>query len=309
MPVPNFLNQNDLIGITALSSGCSDSIDEIDLAINNLSKEGFRVIKTNNVYGNYIVSGSKEERINELRELLKEDIKLLQIARGGNFLYELLDSVPYEKIVSKRLLVQGYSDVTSLLYILTTKYDLLTIYGLNGKSYGYKQLESYHYNNLNILKGNIVNQTSYDNESISINGDFASNGIIIGGCLEVLKDLIGTKYDETTKFIEKYKDHKIIWYFDIYNMDPVSVYLTLLQLKEASWFKYSDTFIIGKVLLKQSEDVMTYKDAYEKALFGNIVYDANIGHVKPMFTIINGSLANIVCYDNKITLKQVIKNE
>jgi len=307
MIYPNFLKKNDLIGITALSSGCSDSIDEMNKAVANLEKH-FKVLTTNNVYGNYIVSGTKEERLNELNDLLKEDIKLLQIARGGDFLYEILDGVPYEEIINRKLLVQGYSDPTSLLYILTTKYDLVTIYGLNGKSYD-GNLEKYQLNNLEILKGNLIEQKSFDNESISLNGDFESSGIIIGGSLEVLKNIIGTKYDNTNNFLEKYKDQKIIWYFDIYNMNPIDVYITLLQFRDAGWFKYSDTFLIGKVLIKQSEDIMTYTDAYKKALVGNVLYDTNIGHVKPMFTIINGSFVDVVCYDNKIVLKQNILNK
>ena len=305
MIYPNFLNKNDLIGITALSSGCSNSVFEMKSAISNLQRE-FNVEITNNVYGNYIVSSSKEVRINELNELLRKDIKLLQIARGGDFLYEILNDFPYEEIVKRKILVQGYSDVTSLLYILTTKYDLATIYGLNGKSYDGDKLEEFKLNNLEILKGNLLNQSSFDNEANSINGDFESNGIIIGGCLEVLKNIIGTKYDETLKFIEKYKDKRIIWYFDIYNMSPIDVYITLLQLKDASWFKYSDTFIIGKVLIKQKEDVMSYKDAYENALYGNIIYDTNIGHVKPVFTLINGSFAKISYKNKKIEIEQNI---
>lgn len=304
MITPNFLKENDLIGITALSNGCSDCLDEIKSAISNLEKE-FIVETTPNVYGNYIVSSCKETRIKELNELLKKDIKLLQIARTADFLYETLDRIPYEEIANRKLLVQGYSDATSLLYILTTKYDLMTIYGLNGKSYA-GDLLPYQLNNLEILKGNKILQTSFDRDSISINGDFESNGIIIGGCLEVLKNIIGTKYDNTINFLEKYKDHKIIWYFDIYNMRPIDVYITLLQFKDSGWFKYSDTFLIGKVLNKQSEDIMTYSDAYKKALFGNIIYDTNIGHVKPMFTIINGSFVNVKYSKNEIEIEQNI---
>ena len=307
MKYPEFLKENDLIGITALSSGCSDSIKEIKEAINNLEKEKFQVITTNNVYGNYIVSSDKEIRIKELKELLDKDIKLLQIARGGSFLYEVLNDIPYEKIVKKNILVQGYSDPTSLLYILTTKYNLATIYGLNGKSYSGEHLEDYQLKNLEILKGNLIEQSSYDNESLSINGDFQDKGIIIGGCIEVLKDLIGTQFDNTNNFIEKYKEKNIIWYFDIYNMEPISLYLTLLQFKNAGWFKYTNTFLIGKVLIKQDESMMTYLDAIKKSISGNIVYNTNIGHIKPMFTMINGSYGEVIYKDKKIILKQQIK--
>lgn len=304
MITPNFLKENDLIGMTALSNGCSDCLEELNESILNLEKE-FVVETTPNVYGNYIVSSSKETRIKELKELLKKDIKLLQIARTADFLYETLDSIPYEEIANRKLLVQGYSDATSLLYILTTKYDLMTVYGLNGKSYA-GDLLPYQLNNLEILKGNKILQTSFDRDSISINGDFESNGIIIGGCLEVLKNIIGTKYDNTINFLEKYKDYKIIWYFDIYNMNPIDVYITFLQFRDAGWFKYSDTFLIGKVLIKQDESIMTYRDAYKKALWGNIIYDTNIGHVKPMFTIINGSFVNVKYSKNEIEIEQNI---
>ena len=149
MNYPNFLKKNDLIGITALSSGCSDSVVEMKNAIDNLKKE-FKVEVTNNVYGNYIVSSDKETRINELNDLLKKDIKLLQIARGGDFLYEILNDFPYDEVTRRKIMVQGYSDVTSLLYVLTTKYDLATIYGLNGKSYDGDKLEQFQLNNLGI---------------------------------------------------------------------------------------------------------------------------------------------------------------
>ena len=42
-------------------------------------------------------------------------------------------------------------------------------------------------------------QVIYEN----INGDLNASGRIIGGCIDVLKDLIGTKYDGTLDFIEK----------------------------------------------------------------------------------------------------------
>lgn len=306
MIYPKFLTKNSVIGITALSAGCMDTKEEMNDALRNL-KQFFSVIWTPNVFGNYIVSSNKDVRLKELNSLLEQNIDLLQIARGGDFLYEILDKIPCELIVKKRLLVQGYSDVTSLLYILTTKYDLSTIYGLNGKSYAYK-LDKYQLNNLKILTGDLICQNNYDSDFVSVNGNFEREGMLIGGCLEVLKNIIGTKFDATKEFLAKYRDSSIIWYFDIYNMNPIDVYLTFLQFKDAGWFEYSDTFIIGKVLFKQKEDVITYQEAYTRALFGNILYDANIGHTKPMFTLINGSMAHITCTENCWKLQQKFQN-
>ena len=149
-----------------------------------------------------------------------------------------------------------------------------------------------------------------DRNTISMNGNFTSSGIIIGGCLDILRFIPGTSYDNTLNFIEKYKDKKIIWYFDIFAMGSVDVYLTLLQLKNIGWFKYTDTILFGSVLFPKIECEMDYNDVYKKVFpKENIIYDANIGHIKPVFTIINGSMATIEYKDNKMTLYEEFLNE
>ncbi len=310
MKYPNFLKKDDLIGITALSSGMGSDVEETKISFNNLKKY-FKLIITPNVYGKFTVSSDVSTRIREFNELLNEDIKLLYIFRGGDFTYETLDFLDYEKIVNKNIWLSGASDPTSLLYILTTKYDLATIYGFNGKNYDSKDLEKYQLNNLEIIKGNLIKQESFmDRKTISINKDFKSSGIIIGGCLDILRFIPGTSYDNTLNFIEKYKDKKIIWYFDIFAMGSVDVYLTLLQLKNIGWFKYSDTFIFGSILFPKKECEMDYYDVYKK-VFGdkNVIYDANIGHVRPVFTIINGSMATVEYKNNKMILYEEFLNE
>lgn len=309
MKYPKFLKKNDLVGITALSSGTGDKILEVKVALNHL-KEYFHLIITPDVYGEEIVSADKETRIKEINELLDEDIKLLLNIRGGDFLYETLGGIDYSKIVKKNLWIMGYSDITNFLYILTTKYDLATIYGFNAKSFDDLVLNKYQLNNLEILQGNIIKQESFDNSTISINGNFKDKGILIGGCLDTLRYLIGTEYDKTNSFIEKYKDYKIVWYFDIFSMDSVDFYLTVLELNKLGWFKYSDTFLLGRVLFPKEECNLSYLEAMKRVFNDkNIVFNADIGHVRPSFTLINGSLANIEYKDDKLMLKMEFLDE
>ena len=292
MIYPKFLEKNDKVGITALSCGCADCHEEITNGINSYKKD-YDVIVTDNVYGEHVVSSDVKTRINEFNNLLDKDLSLINIARGGEFLYETLHGLDFDKIVKRPLWFMGYSDVTSLLYILTTKYDIATIYGFNAKTFGDLPLLPYQLNCQEILKGNLIRQHNFRNTNYSLNGDFESSGIIIGGCLEVLKNLIGTKYDNTKNFIEKYKDHRIIWYFDIYNSSSIDTYMTMLQFRDSDYFKYTDTIIVSKVLLPNEED-LTYKEAFKRAFPGkNIIMEADIGHIKPVMTIINGSYVNI----------------
>ena len=161
------------------------------------------------------------------------------------------------------------------------------------------------------MEGNLITQTSFhDRNTYAINGNFISSGVIIGGCLDVIRYLLGTKHDYTKRFINRYKNNKIIWYFDIFAMSSVDVYLTLLQMKNMGYFKYSDTFVFGSILFPNIECELDYATIYKMALGNkNIIVDANIGHVEPKFTILNGSLATIKIQDNEMTIKQEFLNE
>lgn len=304
MKYPKLLKNNDLIGITALSSGASDCVDEMNLAIDNLKKD-FKVEVTKNVFGNYVVSSSNEERVKELDSLLDKKVKMIFLSRGGDYLYETLDKIDFNKIKKSNIWIEGASDATALLYILTTKYDLATLYGRNAKQFSL--ITDDIRDNMKLLMDNNYIQKNYgDRKVISVNGDFKDSGIVIGGCFDSIKDLIGTKFDNTNKFIEKYKDKGIIWYFDIFSMSSLSVYITLLQLKNAGWFKYSKTFIFGSVKYPTIYGEISYEDAIKKALkeYDNILIDANIGHIKPVNTIINGSYLTINYKNEEYTLLQ-----
>lgn len=310
MKYPRFLKKNDVIGVTALSSGAGDKIKEVKVSLNHL-KENYRLIVTPNVYGGEIVSSSIETRVKEFNELIKENINMLMNIRGGDFSLETINDLNYQEIVKKRLLVQGNSDTTSLVYILTTKYDLATLYGFNAKNYDSEILSKYQLDNLEFLKGNLITQKSYhDRDTKSINGNFKSKGVIIGGCLDVIRFLFGTNFDGTKDFINKYKNNKIIWYFDIFAMGSVDTYLTLLQMKNMGYFEYTDTVIIGSIVFPKVECELEYIDAYKKIFKDkNIVVEANIGHVEPKFTILNGSLATVNYKDNELIIKQEFLNE
>ena len=126
MKYPKLLKDNDRIGITALSSGASDCIEEMDESIKNLEKN-FKVFYTKDVYGDSVVSASSLERAKELDELLDEDINLIMLARGGDYLFDCLEYINFDKIVDKNTWIEGASDGTGILYVLTTKYDFATV--------------------------------------------------------------------------------------------------------------------------------------------------------------------------------------
>ena len=187
----------------------------------------------------------------------------------------------------------------------------------------FKLHDSLEYN-IELLKGNIKKQEKYKlYESIrgvnqynltepvfykNINGDVNKTGRIIGGCLDVLTNIVGTKYDYTKDFIERYKNDGIIWYFDIFSLTTEDLYNKLYQFKYAGYFEFTKCIIIGRVLFKNSFTDTSYEKVIKKVLPDiKIVYDFDIGHVPPKMTIINGSLVKVVSNDNEAYIETYLK--
>lgn len=311
MIYPKYLDKNSTIGVTACSAGVLKKIEKYEKSIVNVKKQGFNIVETSNVRTDGVVSSDKFTRARELESLFKNsNVDVVAIASGGDFLYDMLTEVDFNILKDNVKWLVGSSDPTSLLYILTTNYDIATMYSpCNMSGFNEDDLHQSYLNYFEILKGNLVRQEKNPfkekesfsdemneiNEWSNLNGDVCEEGILIGGCIEVLKDIIGTKFDKTNEFLEKYKDQGFIWYFDVFSMTSEGLYNTLLQFKNAGWFKYTKAVVIGKVCFPNTFTDMSYEDAIKNSLEDvKCIFNFDIGHVKPSFTMINGMKAKII---------------
>ncbi len=322
MIYPKYLENNSTIGITACSAGVARKIEKYEKSIDNVRKQGFNIVETNNVRTLGLVSSDKVTRARELESLFTDNnVDMVAVASGGDFLYDMLTEVDFNILRDNPKWLVGSSDPTSLLYILTTNYDIATMYSpCNMSGFSSDVLHESYLNYIKILKGDLVKQEKsmykendevddlFDqpNEWLNINGNVDSEGILIGGCIEVLKDLIGTKFDKTNEFLEKYKDEGIIWYFDVFNMTSEGLHNTLLQFKNAGWFKYATAIIVGKVRFPGTFVDMTYEELIKKALpEEKVIFNFDVGHVKPSMTMINGMKARVVSNENEGYLEYI----
>ena len=306
MNYPKWLEKGDKIAIVSPSNGV---VKEKKLSLLDLSKEyfinnGFDVIEDK--YVRCSVNGESATAIKrslELKKYLKDDTSAIITVSGGDYCIEILDYLNVRNIKNK--IIQGQSDSTILTHFITTKYDLATIYSCNFTSFGKNSKLENDYN-FNILKGNKVIQKSFnDDETFSwklLGKDKLDiSGRIIGGCLPCLLDIVGTKYDYTNKFLNKYKNDNIIWYFDIDYMTNEDILRGLWHLRNAGWFKYTNCIIFGRVE-EESFTGITLEQAIKRGVNDNninIITDADIGHTNPRITILNGSYANIKYKNNK----------
>ena len=326
MLYPNFLKTNSTIGICAPSAGVGHKIERLIESKKVLRNNGYKVKETASVRNNNPRSTTAKKRALELDQLiLDKKVDMVMAASGGDYMLEMMEYVNFDHIKQNPKWISGMSDPTNILFSVTTMLDIATLYGTNGASLTLKNNKPQS-TFLKYIKGNLITQKSYNKyqefiETINdikvlkhdvkwiAKKDVDVTGRLIGGCIEVIDKLIGTKFDYTNEFIEKYKEDGIIWYFDIFNMSSYDFYLTLLQFKNAGWFKYCKAVLISRVAFPRIEDKkLDYIKAADKAL-GNIAHinEMDFGHTTPYMTLINGAITNIKCKDNKGSISFELK--
>lgn len=319
MIYPNFLKQGATIGICAPSAGVGRKIDSFDLSIETLKKQGYFIKETEHVRINNPRGGTAKQRGDELNQLfLDKDVDFVMCAAGGDFLNEMLPYISFSTLKKHPKFIMGASDPTSILYPYTTICDVATIYGCNAGSYDLRPLPKHLKNNLQIIQGNLIEQKSFSRyqseKPWEVDGYLPKTkvnyqatvqtldvtGRCIGGCIDGLKDIIGTKFDGTKQFIQKYKEDGFIWYFDNFALSAEGLYRTLIQMKYAGWFEYTKAIIVGRTLIESSETGMTYKEALQN-ITENIplIYQADIGHTSPSMTMINGAILHLTYKNHK----------
>lgn len=335
MQYPAWLKKGDRIGVTACSDGNCEEMDEVRLASakEQLSEYGYRIKETPDVRTSEKGrSAPAAVRAKELAELVQEkEVTLVLAACGGDYLMEMLPYVDYEKIAANPKWYQGYSDPTGLLYTITTICDLATVYASNYKDFAMRPWHDSLRHNLALLEGKEAEQESFsyytDGFVEPVTGyetyredkpvfwktkqeELRLSGRLLGGCLDVLLNLVGTRFDKTASFIRRYQKDGILWYLESFALDGGQLTRGLWQLKEAGWFEGASGFVFGRPTFFKSELGMTYEETVEEALAAlgkPIVLEADFGHKPPRMAIVNGALGSFHIKNGKAVFVQQFK--
>ena len=335
MKYPVWLKKGDWIGVTACSDGKPEEVEQIrmDSAKEQFLQRGFFIKETNNVRTSERGRSSVAQvRAKELLELVEDkEVAMVLSASGGDYLMEVLPLIDYKKIAENPKWYQGYSDPTGLLYTITTHCDLATVYGGNYGDFGMRPWHPSLEQNLQVLQGELKLQESFSaytdgfikkitgyetyREDLSVywkaDGDKTEiSGRLLGGCLDVLLDLVGTRFDKTKEWIQNYKEDGILWYLESFALDGGQLTRGLWQLKEAGWFQYAKGFVFGRPTFFNSDLELSYEETVKEMLAPlgvPIVFEADFGHKPPRMTIINGAYGVVTVENGKGTLLQQMK--
>lgn len=324
MIYPKNLTKNDVIQIISPSNGVkTKKLKKYEKAVEKLEKYGFKVLEDkyvrNSTNGTSSSAGNRASEFNNA--IINKEIKALIACSGGDYLIQILDLIKFKKITENIKWIQGQSDITPLLFYITTKYDVATIYSFNAKTFGDENVPvSMIDNNIEFFIGNSPIQTEYGyrlgedkiKEFWECITDMTNNisGRIIGGCLDSLKDIIGTNYDNVKTFINTYKNDGIVWYFDVAEMTNEDILRTMWQFKNAGWFSNCKGILFGRLENEITYTNTSLKDAIKYNLDDlniPILINTDIGHTDPVFTIINGSKVKITKKNNKYIMETILE--
>jgi muramoyltetrapeptide carboxypeptidase LdcA involved in peptidoglycan recycling len=134
---------------------------------------------------------------------------------------------------------------------------------------------------------------------------FLIQGRLLGGCLDCLVGLIGTKFDRVKDFNERYKKDGVIWFLEACDLNVFGIRKALWHMEQAGWFQNVKGFLIGRAL---NGAEMMGLDVYQAvlAVAGKyhvpVVMDADIGHLPPMMPLIVGGYAVVDVKGNEISI-------
>lgn len=336
MKYPQNLPENGTIGFVAPSFGCATEPYQSAFANaqRKWTEQGYRLDLGPNCYESVGIgiSNTPKACAQELMEYYKKPgADCLISCGGGELMCEILEYMDFPALAEcEPRWYMGYSDNTNMTYLLATLCDTASIYGPCAGAFGMEPWHKSLEDAMSLLRGSKDTVTGYEmweKESLKTeenplapyhvtehrilkaypeeNASFS--GRLLGGCLDCLKMLVGTRFDKTKEFAERYKEDGIIWFLEACDMNVFDMRRAMWQLEQAGWFSHVKGFLIGRPRLYGQE--MMGLDVYQAVLevAGKkgvpVIMDVDLGHLPPMMPLIVGSMGHVKVQGNDISIR------
>ena len=341
MKYPAFIKEKDQIAFIAPSFGAATEPyqKQVVYAKRRLEKMGYQIVLGENAYqaalpylSNYPELVGKEF----MDHYLNKDIKAMISVGGGEFEILGVPHVDFAKLKeSEPTWFVGFSDNTNHTFLLLTLANTASIYGCCAGQFGMYNWDQSIQDCFDLLTGNNlelkgypkyqIRHTAYQRKhclapyhlteekvlTLYPNDNLEFSGRLIGGCLDILIMLCGTRFDNVKNFLEQYKEDGFIWFLEACDLNSLAYMRAFVQLKEAGWFKYCKGFLIGRPERAFKDDIFEINriNACDvlKDLNVPMIIDFDLGHIKPTMPLILGSYATVKAIGNDVTVKMELK--
>ncbi len=344
MRYPSFLTDGGTIGFIAPSFGCATSpyIERFNSAEATFSKLGYKYVEGPNARASLGVgkSNTPEACAAEVNDFFTSDkCDIIMSCGGGELMCEDLSFIDFDGIAKATpKWYMGFSDNTNLTFLLPTLCDTAAIYAPCVSDFGmhpwhpavqdaYKLLrgEKFSFSNYDLWEKGWPDREADPTAPYNVTEPYCQviagsaatdqgaefEGRLIGGCMDCLVTVLGTRFDRVSEFIEKYKGDGIIWFIESCDLNAFSIRRALWQMEEAGWFKYVKGFIVGRPLhYDDNFDGFTPHDALTGILHKYnvpIIMDIDLGHLPPMVPMVSGAYASVRAFKNDFRIEMQLK--
>lgn len=230
----------------------------------------------------------------------------------------------------------GYSDNTNLSFTLATLADTASIIApcaptfgmepwhqalhdafrlltegqpgaqITGGNYESFELESLKDEEHPLVPYNDIEPSSRELLGTGAHKDFCQvSGRALGGTLDCLLTLCGTRFDQVKAFNKRYEQDGVIWFLEACELNPMDVSRGLWQLKEAGWLDSARALVFGRPYLYDAEACgldqrqAVIHSVNELGLDLPVVWGADFGHLPPQMPVVQGALTQLT-YDHDV---------
>lgn len=324
---PQPLTPGDLVGVTSPSSGVAEPLrPRLEIALGVVRDRGYEVVIGECMDGASHVSAPAADRAAELqRMLLHPEIKAVVPPWGGETAIDLIDLLDWDAIAAADpTWMVGFSDIATLITPLTLVSGWASIHGNNLMDTPYRPAEGLlsWLDIVAIEPGAEFTQTSpgrhrkdgvdyvdhpaVEEFELAVEGGWFRldddtedaepvdvTGRLIGGCIETLANLAGTRYADTSRLAAT--GDPLIVYVEAAGDDAATICRNLHGMRLNGFFDQADVILVGRsyapdqATLTQSEAVLDALEDLDVPIIGGV----ECGHWAPFLPLVNGAKARV----------------
>jgi muramoyltetrapeptide carboxypeptidase LdcA involved in peptidoglycan recycling len=324
---PRPLKPGDRVAVTSPSDGVTAAHrGRLDVAVRDLEARGYEVIVGACMEGAAHVSAPVAERAAELTDMLTDPaVRAVVPPWGGELAIELLAHLDWERLAqAEPTWLVGWSDLSTVMAPLTLLTGTATLHGNNLMDTPYRTPEGL-VSWLDIVEapaGHRFDQvppgryrsTGYDDYAalpevrdltldapgtwtrLDGDGELDVQGRLIGGCVEALVNIAGSRYLDTSAFARTSAPEGLLVYVEVAGSDAFTVARSLHGMRLAGFFDAANAVLVGRTLAPDGRSYTQHQAVLDALgpLGVPIVADVECGHVAPYMPLVNGALARLV---------------
>lgn len=336
---PRPLREGDLVALCAPSSGVEPALyPRLERAIAALQARGLRVREGRTLRRQHQqCSAPAPERAAELQALLLDpEVAAVMPPWGGERAIELLPLLDFERLAAAEpKWFSGFSDLSTLQLPLALRAGWMSLHGPNLMELGAETLDPttaalwptlfdasapvQHASERWQSKSPSWGETPAASLQLSdatrwrrLDGStdvLQLQGRLIGGCLDTLSRLAGTAYGDLRRWVQTPGIGPHLLFLENCEMAPCELLRALLSLRMHGWMDGAAGVLIGRHAPEATSDPkrLSHEAAVREALGGlglPVLIDADIGHVPPQLSLIQGEWAALHWAPDRLELRQ-----